>query len=76
MANDRFDLKRPDVFKTRITETVQAPGQGFAPFIEERTTPPTVRVDQTPDEARATRNANYPRYNWLDVQNLPNRKRV
>lgn len=76
MANDRFDISRHGVFKTRVAETVRDPGQGFAPFIEERTTPATVRVDQTPDEARATRNANYPRYNWLDVNNLPNRKRV
>lgn len=77
MSNDRFDIKRPGVWNTKLTETVSATGEGAMLMISSRPQQPvTVRVDQTPDEARCTRNSNYPRYDWLDVHNLPNRKRV
>lgn len=77
MAHDRFDIRRPGVFKTKLTESVGLPGGDATSPSPYRPTPPDfVRVDQTPDEARATNNANYPRYDLLDVHNLPNRKRV
>lgn len=34
-----------------------------------------IAVDMTPEEARQTRNANYPKYDWPSVKNLPARTR-
>jgi hypothetical protein len=77
MSYDRFDIRRPGVFKTRLMETTRMPGGPENMIYPYRDPPPDfVRVDQTPAEARCTRESNYPRFDLLDVHNLPNRKRV
>jgi len=76
MANDRFDMRRPGVFRTKLMETVRVPGEGSPLMMGPQPNPDFVRVDQTPQEQRCTFNANFPRFDLLDVQNLPNRKRV
>ena len=66
---------RPGVFRTKLTEKKEMPGEGT--FLMSTSRPPkpiAVRVAQTPAEARCTASSNYPRFDWLDVENRKNRR--
>lgn len=66
------------LFETTVASRPRAsvePEPYFGPVQETRNTRVAVGVDMVPDEARQTRMANYPRYDWPSVENLKPRHR-
>jgi len=63
------NIKQRSLFQTDVAPRSDAPAS------EQRDTNLTVTVDMVPGEYRDTRAANYPKYDWPSVDNLPCRKK-